>query len=260
MGRQGGTVGGRLKGKVAFISGGASGLGAACAAGFVSEGAVVVVGDISVDAKRRENRDSSPALHHRHLDVTDEIAWEGALREVVAEFGQLDILVNAAGISLENDNLEDCTPETWERTLAVNLDGVFLGCKHAVRTMRPFGRGSIVNFASILGKVGDGGSIAYTASKAAVRLLTRSTALYCAKEGLGIRCNAVCPGYFATPKLHACFADRPKDEMKDLLAAQPSGRFGQPEEITGLIVYLSSDEASSCTGAEFVIDGGYVAA
>jgi 3(or 17)beta-hydroxysteroid dehydrogenase len=248
---------GRLQGKIAFVTGGASGLGAACATRFLAEGAIVTIADLAIGEKPVGGAN---ALHHRHLDVTDEAAWRAALAETVRQFGRLDILVNAAGISLEGDDLERCTPEIWNRTLAVNLDGVFLGCKHGVRVMKASGGGSIINFASILAKVGDGGSIAYTASKGGVRLLTRSTAAYCNHQRLAIRCNAVCPGYFETPMLTNYFAVEPPATKQNLIAAQPSRRLGQPEELTGLLVYLASDESISCTGADFVVDGGFTAA
>jgi NAD(P)-dependent dehydrogenase (short-subunit alcohol dehydrogenase family) len=248
---------GRLQGKTAFVTGGASGLGAACATAFLAEGASVTIADLAVSGK---SAGGPGARHRRHLDVTDEAAWEAALAETVREFGRLDILVNAAGISLEGDDLERCTPEIWNRTLAVNLDGVFLGCKHGVRVMKVSGGGSIINFASILAKVGDGGSIAYTASKGGVRLLTRSTAAYCNRHRLPIRCNAVCPGYFETPMLMNYFAVEPTATKQNLIAAQPSRRLGQPEELAGLLVYLASDESISCTGADFVVDGGFTAA
>ena len=248
---------GRLQGKTAFVTGGASGLGAACAAAYLAEGATVIVADLAVSGKSAGGPGS---LHRRHLDVTDEAAWEAAIAETVREFGRLDILVNAAGISLEGDDLERCTPEIWNRTLAVNLDGVFLGCKHGLRVMKASGGGSIINFASILAKVGDGGSIAYTASKGGVRLLTRSTAAYCNSHRLPIRCNAVCPGYFETPMLTNYFAVEPPATKQNLIAAQPSRRLGQPEELAGLLVYLASDESMSCAGADFVVDGGFTAA
>jgi len=248
---------GRLSGKVAFVTGGSSGLGAACAARFIAEGASVVVADI---ADRATTLAGTGALRHRHLDVADEAGWEAALDEAVGAFGRIDVLVNAAGISSDGDDLERCTPEIWGRTIAVNLDGVFLGCKHGVRRMRTSGGGSIINFASILAKVGDGGSVAYTASKGGVRLLTRSTALYCAGRGLNIRCNAVCPGHFETPMLTRYFAGQPAGTRENLIAAQPARRLGRPEELTGLLVYLASDESRSCTGADFVVDGGFIAA
>ncbi|HXQ42546.1 MAG TPA: SDR family oxidoreductase [Candidatus Udaeobacter sp.] len=246
---------GRLQGKIAFVTGGASGLGAACAARFLAEGAKVTVADLSIERDATEG-----PLRRRRFDVTDEATWQSALAETVQAFGRLDVLVNAAGISLDGDDLERCTPETWRKTLAVNLDGVFLGCKHGVALMKSTGGGSIINFASILAKVGDGGSIAYTASKGGVRLLTRSTAAYCNRNRLPIRCNAVCPGYFETPMLTRYFAAEPPATKQKLIAAQPSGRLGQAEELTGLLVYLASDESRSCTGADFVIDGGFTAA
>ena len=248
---------GRLNGKIAFVTGGASGLGAACAARFVAEGANVVIADI---AEQGRSLSGNGALRRRHLDVTDEAAWEAALDEAIKTFGRIDVLVNAAGISADGDDLEHCTPEAWERTIAVNLDGVFLGCKHGVRRMKATGGGSIINFASILAKVGDGASIAYTASKGGVRLLTKSTAVYCARRKLPVRCNAVCPGYFETPMLTTYFAAQPPSTRENLIAAQPSRRLGQPPELTGLLVYLASDESISCTGADFVIDGGFIAA
>lgn len=248
---------GRLQGKIAFVTGGASGLGAACAARFLAEGAAVTVADVSIS---NSQMDGPGSLRRRHLDVTDEADWQTALAETVGAFGRLDVLVNAAGISLGDDDLEHCTLETWRRTIAVNLEGVFLGCKHGLRAMRRSSEGSIINFASILAKVGDGGSIAYTASKGGVRLLTRSTAAYCNRNRLAIRCNAVCPGYFETPMLTNYFAAQPAVTKRNLIAIQPSGRLGQPEELTGLLVYLASDESRSCTGADFVIDGGFTAA
>lgn len=248
---------GRLQGKIAFVTGGASGLGAACAARFLAEGAAVTVADVSIS---NSQMDGPGSLRRRHLDVTDEADWQTALAETVGAFGRLDVLVNAAGISLGDDDLEHCTLETWRRTIAVNLEGVFLGCKHGLRAMRRSSEGSIINFASILAKVGDGGSIAYTASKGGVRLLTRSTAAYCNRNRLAIRCNAVCPGYFETPMLTNYFAAQPAVTKRNLIAVQPSGRLGQPEELTGLLVYLASDESRSCTGADFVIDGGFTAA
>lgn len=248
---------GRLGDKVAFVTGGGSGLGAACVERFVAEGAHVVAADITEKVAKLRGEG---VLRRRHLDVTDEAGWEAALDETVAELGRIDILVNAAGISIAGDDLERCMPETWRRTIAVNLEGVFLGCKHGVRRMRDCAGGSIINFASILAKVGDGASIAYTASKGGVRLLTRSTALYCAAKGLSIRCNAVCPGHFETPMLTGYFAEEPPATRENLIAAQPSRRLGQPRELTGLLVYLASDESMSCTGADFVIDGGFIAA
>jgi 3(or 17)beta-hydroxysteroid dehydrogenase len=152
------------------------------------------------------------------------------------------VLINAASVSFPSDTLEECTADTWQRTLAINLDGTFLGCQHAVRVMQASHGGSIINIASILGRVGSGASTAYTASMAGVRLLTRSVALHCAKERNNIRCNSICPGY----------------AMPTRDGTQKTDASTTPD-IRGLAVYLASDSSASCTGADFVIDSGFSA-
>ena len=237
----------RLDGKVAIITGGSSGIGEACAERFSEEGAHVVVADIR--EPRRQASEESCELTYFQLDVTDEAAWLEMMSIVSGRWGRLDVLINAAGVSIDGDTVE------------VNLDGTFLGCKHAVRTMKLFGGGAITNIASVLGIVADGEAVAYTASKGGVRMLTKSTALYCAKSGYDIRCNAICPGYIDTPMLRAHLASRPAPEKEEALlaAAHPIGRLGRAPEIASIALYLASADASLVTGAEFIVDGGYTA-
>jgi 3(or 17)beta-hydroxysteroid dehydrogenase len=249
----------RLDGKVAIVTGGSSGIGQACAERFAQEGANVVVADIR--APRKQASGDGCELTHFQLDVTDEAAWCELMSFVNSRWGRLDVLINAAGISIDGDTVEACTPEAWRRTLEVNLDGTFLGCKHAVRTMKLLGGGAIINIASVLGIVADGEAVAYTASKGGVRMLTKSTALYCANSGYDIRCNAICPGYIDTPMLRAHLAARPAPESEEarLAAAHPIGRLGRAPEIASVALYLVSADASLVTGAEFLVDGGYTA-
>jgi 3(or 17)beta-hydroxysteroid dehydrogenase len=249
----------KLDGRVAIITGGSSGIGEACAERFAEEGAYVVVADIR--EPRRQASEDRCELTYFHLDVTDEAAWLELMSTVSSRWGRLDVLINAAGVSFDGDTVEACTPDSWRRTLEVNLDGTFLGCKHAVRTMKLLGGGAITNIASVLSIVADGEAVAYTASKGGVRMLTKSTALYCAKSGYDIRCNAVCPGYIDTPMLRAHLAARPVPEREEarLAAAHPIGRLGRAPEIASIALYLASADASLVTGAEFLVDGGYTA-
>jgi 3(or 17)beta-hydroxysteroid dehydrogenase len=249
----------RLDGRVAIITGGSSGIGEACAERFAEEGAHVVVADIREPRRQASGESCEPTYFH--LDVTDEAAWLELMSIVSSRWGRLDVLVNAAGVSIDGDTVEACTPESWGRTLEVNLDGTFLGCKHAVRTMKLLGGGAIINIASVLSIVADGEAAAYTASKGGVRMLTKSTALYCAKSGYDIRCNAICPGYIDTPMLRAHLAARPVPEREEarLVAAHPIGRLGRAPEIASIALYLASADASLVTGAEFLVDGGYTA-
>ena len=198
----------RLENKVAFISGGARGMGAAEAKIFAAEGAKVVVGDVLDE----EGRQTEAAINEVggeclfvHLDVTDEGSWGQAVAETVSRFGKLDILVNNAGITGGIGHLEDTTSEDWDRVMDINAKGVFLGTKAAIPEMRKAGGGSIINISSVYGLVGSGGSTAYHASKGAVRLLTKSTAIQYA--GDGIRANSVHPGIIETAMTEATLAD-----------------------------------------------------
>jgi NAD(P)-dependent dehydrogenase (short-subunit alcohol dehydrogenase family) len=249
---------GRLSGKIALVTGGASGIGLASAKRFAEQGATVVLADVNVAAAEAAT-EGNPALHAIALDVTDDARWSAVVDETVARFGKLDALVNNAGIGSMAD-IEACTNEEWRRTFAVNADGVFYGCRYGVRAMKAHG-GSIVNISSVSGLVGGRNLVAYNASKGAVRLLTKSVALHCAYRKYGIRCNSVHPTFIETPMVEGMLAAaRDREHTKAALLAQvPLGRFGRAEEIADLLVYLVSDESQFVTGAEFVIDGGLTA-
>lgn len=234
--------------KIALVTGGVSGMGAAAADLLEEKGAHVVRADVS-------RVDNANAVI---LDVTRESHWQDVVRHL-SLLGGVDILVNAAGLSLENDTVERCSAETWHRTIAVNLDGTFLSCKYILPLMANRGGGSIVNFGSINSIVGDGNAVAYVASKGGVRLLTKSIALHCAKVRNNVRCNVICPGYIETPMLTDWLSHQPIEARARLERYCPSGRLGHPSEVAGLVAYLASDEAGSVTGSEFVVDGGYVA-
>ena len=253
---------GRVKDKVVLISGAAEGIGAASARALGAEGAKLVLTDINdngVKAFAAElERSGTPAVALRH-DVTDEAGWEAAMALACSRFGKLDVLVNNAGIAFVGPT-EDTTLEAWRRMLAVNLDGVFLGTKHAIRAMKGKG-GSIINVSSILGIDGAATAAAYCASKGGVRLFTKAVALECGEAGNGIRVNSIHPGYIHTSMFDAdiaAFGSR-EAKMKKVSALHPIGRIGQPEEIAAGIVFLASDESSFMTGSELVIDGGYTA-
>lgn len=244
----------RLAGKVALVTGGASGIGHATALRFVEHGAQVIVGDLTVDGSSAGANVTSLAL-----DVSDETAWERAMGEIERRFGRLDVVVNAAGIITLGD-VETMELEAFRRVFAVNVEGVFLGCRYAVRAMKCTG-GSIVNLSSVSGIIGSPNLVAYDASKGAVRLLTKSAALYCAKKKYGIRCNSVHPTFVDTPMFARVVARThdPQATRAALEGAVPIGRIARPEEIADLIVYLASDESKFVTAAEYVIDGGLTA-
>ncbi len=248
----------RLAGKVALISGAASGIGRETAALFAREGAKVAGGDIAPFPS------DFPGLPLR-LDVTREENWEEAFAAAERELGPVDVLVNAAGIA-ESGSIEEASLESWRRVMAVNAEGTFLGCRAAVRAMKERamkGRGgAIVNISSAAGLVGDPRLAAYCASKGAVRLLTKSVALHCARAGLGIRCNSVHPSFAETPMLERMF-DAARDPARlraGLERASPLGRLGTALEVAEAILFLASDAASFITGAELAIDGGLTAA
>ena len=250
-------TGRRLDGKVAFISGGAGGIGRAAAERFSAEGARVVIADI--DAGAGERACVTPNLFFEPLDVTSDESWTAAVDNTLARHGRLDVLVNSAGIVVVK-SIEDISEAEWRRVQAVNVDGVFLGCRHAIRAMKATG-GSIVNLSSVSGLVGGHNLVAYNASKGAVRLLTKSVALHCARKGYGIRCNSVHPAFVETAMLDDVVAHSrdPAAARGRLGEAIPLGRTGTPDEIAALLVYLASDESAFVTGAELVIDGGLTA-
>jgi len=247
----------RLENKVALISGGARGMGAVEAKMFVQEGAKVVIGDVlDEDGKQTEAEinEAGGECVFVHLDVTDETAWQDAVAAAVDRFGKLDILVNNAGIARIN-NVEDTTSDEWDLVMDINAKGVFLGTKAAIPEIRKAGGGSIVNISSVAGLTG-GRTSSYAASKGAVRLLTKSTAIQYAGES--IRCNSVHPGVIETPMTTPVMLNT--QEGRDLNASRhPLGRVGQPEDIAYGVLFLASDESSFMTGSELVIDGGLTA-
>jgi len=249
---------GRLAGKTILITGGASGIGVATTQRALEHGARVAIGDIDVAAGERIAA-GTPGVQFVRLDVTSDESWAAAVDDVQQALGPLDGVVNSAGIFIIGD-IEKISLDDWRRTHAVNLDGVFLGCRHAVRAMKARG-GSIVNMSSVSGLVGGHNVVAYNSSKGAVRLLTKSVALHCAKLKYGIRCNSVHPTFVDTPMYQSTLAAarEPERIRTALLAQVPLGRPAQAREIADLIVYLLSDESAFVTGAELVIDGGLTA-
>ena len=248
----------RLENKVALISGGARGMGAVEARLFASEGARVVIGDVLTEEGRRveaEINETGAQCRYVDLDVTSEDNWRDAVAEAVTAFGKLDILVNNAGITISG-TIEEITEAQWDRIMAINSRGVFLGTREVIAEMRRAGGGSIVNISSGAGIApSPGTSAAYAASKGAVRLFTKATAIQHASDG--IRCNSVHPGPIETPMLRAARGD--DASRAEQLSLIPLGRIGRPEEIAYGVLYLASDESSFVTGSELVIDGGRTA-
>ena len=247
----------RVAGKVALISGGARGIGAAAARLMAREGAAVVIADVLEEEGRRTEAEiaeaGGQALFIR-LDVTSEENWQAAVQATAARYGKLDVLVNNAGIS-HRTRVEDTTADSWDHVMEVNAGGVFLGTKAAIPEMRKAGGGSIINISSIYGIVGSATSAAYHASKGAVRIFTKSAAIQYA--GDGIRVNSVHPGFVDSPMTEQFHAD--PQVRRDRLDRTPIGRLGTPEDIASGILYLASDESSFVTGSELVIDGGTTA-
>ena len=249
--------GGRVSGKVVLITGGAGGIGGASARLLSQEGAAVVIADLleeegrSLEAQIAES--GGRALFVR-LDVTDEEDWGRAIEETLDSFGKLDVIVNNAGVS-HRTGVEETTPDAWDWVMDVNVKGVFLGTKAAIPEMRKTGGGSIINISSIYGMVGSATSSAYHASKGAVRIFTKSTAIQYASEN--IRANSVHPGFVDSPMTRARHDVPGINEER--VGKTPLGRMGQPEDIAAGILYLASEESSFVTGAELVIDGGMTA-
>lgn len=246
---------GRLDGKVALVTGGASGIGAAHVRVFAAEGAKVVVADVQED-KGREVADSvnnagGVAVFVR-LDVTNADDWQNAVNAAISQFGKLTTLINNAGVYWPG-GVEEETTEKWNKMLAINQTGVWLGMKTAVPALRDSGNGVIVNISSLYGLIGSPGSIAYHATKGAVRIMTKAAALEYVRQG--IRVNSIHPGQIDTPIL----AGLTPEQNEQIKEATPMGRLGRPEEIAFGSLYLCSDEASYTTGIELVIDGGWFA-
>jgi NAD(P)-dependent dehydrogenase (short-subunit alcohol dehydrogenase family) len=254
-------------GRVVFITGGASGIGKATAQQFAQTAARVVVSDIDPACEQVAGElqaGGAEALGLRH-DVTDEAAWTTALARTIDRFGRLDVLVNSAGI-VSTGPVAELELAEWRRVLAVNLDGVFLGTKHAVQIMKRQGQGGvIVNVSSASGLVGSPNSSAYCASKGGVRLFTKAVALECAADG--IRVNSLHPGAVRTPIWErsdwwpdfVAQAGSPEAAWQALAAATPLRRLAEPEEVAAAVLYLASDAARFMTGSELILDGGYTA-
>ena len=245
----------RLEGKVALISGGARGMGAEEALLFAREGARVVIGDVLEEGRDIAAQIGGGQAIFVRLDVTRESDWQRAVSMAEEVYKRLDILVNNAGVSAVG-GIEDTTVEEWDRVMEVNAKGVFLGTKHAIPAMQRSGGGSIINISSQLGIVAmNESSPQYIASKGAVRLLTKSTALQYAADG--IRCNSVHPGPIVTPMTEGRRSDAGVRELME--SRIPLGRYGKAIDVAYGVLYLASDEASFMTGSELVIDGGWVA-
>ncbi|NNM75537.1 SDR family oxidoreductase [Sphingomonas sp. ID1715] len=254
----------RLDGKIALVTGAARGIGAGIARAFVREGATVWLTDI--DEAGDVARGLGPNARSAVLDVRDESAWDQTVATLLARDGRLDILVNNAGVTGFETGTGPHDPENaslaeWHAVHAVNLDGTFLGCRAAIRAMRPQGTGSIINISSRSGLVGIPGAAAYASSKAAIRNHSKSVALWCAQQGLRIRCNSVHPAAVLTPMWEKLIGNGPDREsrMAAMVADTPLKRFGTVEEVAALCVYLASDESAYATGAEFTLDGGLLA-
>lgn len=243
--------------RVAIVTGGARGIGAATVERLAAEGMTVVATDV-LDGEGQALVDGIVAggchAEYRHLDVTDEQAWIELVNEIVAEHGRLDVVVNNAGIGTM-ESVEEESVAGWQRVTDINQMGVFLGMKHGGPAIRTSGGGAIVNVSSIFGAVGGfGASIAYHASKGAVRLMTKNAALHWAKEG--VRVNSVHPGFIDTPMIEQV-KGTPMEAA--LTGGTPMGRLGRPEEIASAIAFLSSDDSSYMTGSELYVDGGWTA-
>jgi len=256
----------RLSGKIALVTGAARGIGAAISQAFVNEGAVVWLTDIDVDGGQAFAQRLGAAARFQRLDVRLEDEWQVAIDALLAREGRLDIVVNNAGITGFEQGVVAHDPEHaelrhWRDVHATNLDGTFLGCRYAIRAMRRTGAGAIINLSSRSGMVGIPAAAAYASSKAAVRNHSKTVALYCAEQGLAIRCNSIHPAAILTPMWEPMLGDGPDRaaRMAAFVADTPMRRFGQPEEVAAVAVMLACDEAAYMTGTEITIDGGLLA-
>ena len=250
---------GRVEGKVALVTGGASGLGEAMVRLLVAEGARVVVADLSQQQGQAlvdEIGEGGKKALFVPLDVSDEAGWDRAMQDTLAWAGKLNVLVNNAGIALPGDM--NMPFDTWRKTLSVNLDGTFLGTRAAIRAISQCGQhGSIINISSTQGMTAEPTTAAYSASKGGVRNLTKAAAVHCATHKLPIRVNSVHPGMCITPLVQQYFDAHP-DQLAPQIAAHPIGHLGEPNDIAYGVLFLASDESKFMLGSELVIDGGYL--
>lgn len=251
---------GRVQDKVAIVTGGAKGLGLASAERLIAEGAKVLIADVDATAGAASAKALGANAAFHKLDVTDSAAWAGAFDAAEKAFGPADILVCSAGVGTIA-SVEDISDAEWNRTININLNGIYLGTKNAIARMKGRG-GSIIHIASVEGMVGDSHLPAYNASKGAVRMFMRSSAIHCARSGYGIRINTVSPGFSGTEMVANALAALPEDEANAFagrsLARIPMGRFAEPHEIANCVLFLASDEASYVTGSDLVVDGGMI--
>ena len=247
---------GRIEGKVAMVTGGASGLGEAISRRFVAEGAQVVIADIDATGGAALKAELGDAASFVPLDVTREAEWIAAFEAIDTAHGRLDIFVNNAGITTLG-SIEALDVAAFKTMLDIDLVGVFLGCKHVVPLMKRTG-GSVINMSSMSGLRAEPDLAGYNAAKAGVTLLTKSVALHYARERYGMRCNSVHPGATHTPILDKVMAQSPdpKALFDGWVAGHPIGRLGKADEIAAICLYLATDESGFATGAEFVVDGG----
>jgi NAD(P)-dependent dehydrogenase (short-subunit alcohol dehydrogenase family) len=251
---------GRVENKVAIVTGAASGLGFAAAQKLMDEGAKVLLTDINEEVinsmPERLSNYSETQFHTAVHDVANEESWINAIENAENHFGKINVLVNSAGISLGAD-VVSTDFEIWKKVHQVNLDSVFLGCKYAVPIMSKSGQGSIINLSSISGIVAGWNTAAYNSSKAGVRLLSKSVALYCAKKGYDVRCNSVHPAFVDTPILDPLKQAFGEENAVAKLSRQiPMNKIGDTDDVSYAILYLASDESKFMTGTEIVLDGG----
>ena len=251
---------GRVENKVAIVTGAASGLGFAAAQKLMDEGAKVLLTDINEEVinsmPERLSNYSETQFHTAVHDVANEESWINIIENAENQFGKINILVNSAGISLGAD-VVSTDFEIWKKVHQVNLDSVFLGCKYAVPIMSKSGQGSIINLSSISGIVAGWNTAAYNSSKAGVRLLSKSVALYCEKKGYDVRCNSVHPAFVDTPILDPLkLAFGEENAVAKLSRQIPLNKIGDTDDVSFAILYLASDESKFMTGTEIVLDGG----
>lgn len=256
----------RLEGKVALITGAAQGIGEAIALLFVKEGAHVIISDINDPKGKVVEQECGSKGLYLHLDVREEKQWQDILQQITKRFGKLDILVNNAGITGFQEGFGPQDPEhaslqSWRQVHAVNSDGVFLGCKHAIAHMKQSLAASIVNISSRSGLVGIPGAAAYASSKAAIRNHTKTVALYCCQQGYKIRCNSIHPAAILTPMWEPMLGQGPEREkmMAAITKDIPMHKMGMPEDVAHAALFLASDESKYITGTELTLDGGLLA-